>query len=473
MAVISRFFFIIAVSFYYIIDSTLREIRPRYLETVEESLNDTAHILTEIVEKDLIFGPSGQLLLRTEKLATVMESAKKRNFEAKIYGYTKTKTTLDVYVTDQNGIVVYDSQGIRQGKDYSRYNDVFLTLRGKYGARSSRIIKEDPASGALFVAAPILLNNQIVGVLTVIKPKDSVTVFIDLARNKFINAGIVVAVSVILLGMIVFFSITRPIERLRKHVLNSSGKFNSRIPEIKDLASAFETMKKEIEGRKYVEDYVANLTHELKTPLAALRASAELLENHSADERRLKLYKNIEIESKRMQSIIDAMLSLASVENKRKLQVEKVDIRVLIDRAIEAAEFSIPEDQNTAILFHRPVNPEPVECDPFLVEQTILNLLQNAVSFANENTPVNLSLIRNGSFIDIEIRNEGPRIPDYALEKLFDRFYSLPRPKTGRKSTGLGLPFALEVARLHSGRLSIQNMNNGVLSKLTLPVYAI
>lgn len=447
----------------------MREIRPRYLETVEESLNDTAYILTGLIEQELIFLPDGTVIPDTQKLDQVIQRAKERTFEAKIYGFTKTKVTLDVYVTDRNGIVIYDSQGFRTGKDYSRYNDVLLTLKGKYGARSSRMIEEDPSSGALFVAAPVTARGEIAGTLTVVKPKDSVTVFIELARRKFINAGVVVALAVILLGTVVFFSITRPVERLRKHVLNPAGQFRSRIPEIRDLHSAFETMRKELEGRKYVEDYVANLTHELKTPLAALRASAELLETGTSEERKTRLYQNIEIESRRMQSIIDAMLSLSAVENRSKINPEKADTREIIENAVGSAKLAAGNDK-VSIQFNRPVNPEPIECDVFLIEQTILNLLQNALAFATDESVVHVSLIRAGNFIEISIQNTGPQIPDYALDKLFDRFYSLPRPSTGRKSTGLGLSFAQEAVRLHGGELLIENTKSGVLAKVRLPV---
>lgn len=75
---------------------------------------------------------------------------------------------LQLYVTDERGIVIYDSEKLKKGQDYSKKNDVYLTLQGKYGARSSLLFGSEKG---LFIAAPIRNSGKIIGVLTVIKPK--------------------------------------------------------------------------------------------------------------------------------------------------------------------------------------------------------------------------------------------------------------------------------------------------------------
>ena len=72
--------------------------------------------------------------------------------------------------------------------------------------------------------------------------------------------------------------------------------------------------------------------------------------------------------------------------------------------------------------------------------------------------------------IIIDITDQGPGVPDYVGERVFERFFSLPRPDTGQKSTGLGLNFAREVAELHHGRLLLENRNPGTRARLILPV---
>jgi two-component system sensor histidine kinase CreC len=71
--------------------------------------------------------------------------------------------------------------------------------------------------------------------------------------------------------------------------------------------------------------------------------------------------------------------------------------------------------------------------------------------------------------VALRVRNDGPAIPDYALSRLTERFFSLPRPATGRKSTGLGLAFVAEVASLHGGSLSVRNVPGGVEACLAVP----
>ncbi|MFO6380847.1 ATP-binding protein, partial [Pseudomonas aeruginosa] len=75
----------------------------------------------------------------------------------------------------------------------------------------------------------------------------------------------------------------------------------------------------------------------------------------------------------------------------------------------------------------------------------------------------------DGEGIALRLFNQGPAIPDYALARLTERFYSLPRPASGRKSTGLGLNFVAEVAQLHGGRLQVGNRDDGVEALLWLP----
>ena len=122
------FFLLIGLGFYYLVDWVRDDIRPRYLETMEESMVDTATVLASVVETEV---ESGQI--STDAFSDAFTIAENRVFDARIYDLTKTQTNLRVYVTDRAGIVVYDSDGVDVGQDFSRWNDVYLTLRGEYG----------------------------------------------------------------------------------------------------------------------------------------------------------------------------------------------------------------------------------------------------------------------------------------------------------------------------------------------------
>ncbi len=115
--------------------------------------------------------------------------------------------------------------------------------------------------------------------------------------------------------------------------------------------------------------------------------------------------------------------------------------------------------------------PAMVNGERFLVRQALSNLIQNAVDFSDAGGAIEISAVKDDGNVTIRVRDHGPGIPEYALDKVFDRFYSLRRPDTGKKSSGLGLAFVREAAVLHGGNVTLTNHDSGgVEAVLTLPV---
>jgi len=111
-----------------------------------------------------------------------------------------------------------------------------------------------------------------------------------------------------------------------------------------------------------------------------------------------------------------------------------------------------------------------VKGDPFLLHQAVSNLIQNAIDFSPADGQIEISAKMNGDRVDFVVKDHGPGIPDYAKEKVFDKFFSLQRPDTGKKSTGLGLNFVKEVALLHHGEIRLENLpERGLQAMLRLP----
>jgi len=106
-----------------------------------------------------------------------------------------------------------------------------------------------------------------------------------------------------------------------------------------------------------------------------------------------------------------------------------------------------------------------------LLHEAIANLVQNAIDFSPPAGIISMICRSENKQVSIVIEDRGPGIPDYALDKIFDKFYSLQRPATGKKSTGLGLNFVREVALLHHGKIILENRKSGgTRAMLTLPV---
>ena len=468
--ILSGFFVIYAIGFYFLYDFIANEIRPRYLETVEESLNDTANILASLVEEEI-----RNSTININTIKPVLKKAYEKKISSRIYALHKTGVSLHVYITDQNGIIIYSSnKNIHEGEDYSVWRDVRLTLLGKYGARSSLLKEDDPASKSIFVAAPVRYKNKIVGVLTVIKPEESVSLFIDMAKRKALIAGIISCMLFIVLSFILSIWITGPVKRLIEYVKSLKENKRARMPsfagkEITALAGTFSEVWNDLKGEKYIEQYINALTHELKSPLSSIRGSAELLEEDVPDEQKIVFNRNIFRESRRMEEIIERMLELSSIESQGKLKnIEKINLNQIINDILETL-YPDYHKKNISIEKNIPAV-SIIEGEQFLILHSIRNLIQNAIRFSGIGGIIILTVENNSHETSISITDNGEGIPEYAVDKIFNRFYSLPNMDTMLKSTGLGLPFVKECATLHSGTIMVKNNDDkGVTARLTLP----
>ena len=439
------------------------------MEAVEETLVDTSRLLAAQLEADIRNG-----VIRTGSLKTAFNGIYQQRFTAQIYDLDKTRVNLKVYVTDKRGIVLFDSQGRDVGKDYSKWNDVYLTLHGKYGARSTREDPNDPESSEIYVAAPIYSGGKIVGVVTMAKPAESIRLFLINARLKVFSTSLAVFLAILLTSLGVSLWIARPVKRLTGYAKAVGEGQRVSLPELGnnemgDLGRAFEDMRQALEGKKYVEQYVQLLTHEVKSPLSAIRGAAELLEGKMPPAERKKFLGNIQSEAARLQRIVDRLLLLSSVENRRSLEkTENVDVSRMVKKSVESFR-STASSRKVSLLARIPSGLR-VKGDSFLLEQALSNLIQNASEFSPAKGKVLVTAEKKGGNLEIRVEDEGAGIPPFALDRVFEKFYSLKRPDTGRKSSGLGLSLVKEVASLHGGSAQLKNRApKGACATLTLP----
>jgi len=216
-----------------------------------------------------------------------------------------------------------------------------------------------------------------------------------------------------------------------------------------------------LEGKDYVNRYVQTLTHEIKSPVAAIRGAAELLQEEMPLAGRRKFLANIQTETVRIQEVVDSLLLLASVESKKSLQLAaSLDLCELTRACVE--KLSVPMGVRAIqVKYTFPQSPTLIRGDAFLLERTVLNLLENAVAFSPEGSLLAIALRPRDGGWELLMEDEGPGIPEYAIPRVFERFFSLPRPDTGRKSSGLGLAFVKEVALLHGGMVELFNRTEG------------
>ncbi len=463
------YFLIVGLAAWFVLNVFTEEVKPGVRQAMEETLVDTSQLLAELAAQDLKNGELGH-----GRFAEAFQRYRNRAPRATIWGFQKDAVDLRVYITDAKGIVVYDSASLALGQDYSRWNDVYLTLRGQYGARSSRTDPNNERTSVMYIAAPIQEGSTLLGVLTVAKATSSVQPFIDRSRARIERAGWWLMGGALLIGLLFTGWLTRSIGRLRRYAREVS--LGNRMPppelhsgELAELGRALAEMRKKLDGREYVENYVHHLAHEMKSPLTALIGSAELLDSDIPAQERLTFTRNIREQSERLREMLDKLLALARLEHRDALEdVKTLDLRLLLDKVVADHGPAMHKRRITCI------NAVPagamVAGEEFLLRQAISNLIDNAVAFSPEGGEIGCTLHREHERLTLEIHNQGNHIPDYALPRVFERFYSLPRSGSDRKSTGLGLPFVQRVAQLHGGSITLVNApQGGVSAQLSLP----
>ena len=487
-------------------------VKPTAQQVIEDTLLDTSKLLAASLQMPL---SSGQLY--DEQYQTKLDAAfigaptisKTTDPEYK----NKSPSSFRIYVTDDKGVVIYDSlpePDNDEGQDYSRWNDVYLTLNGQYGARSTTLDHNQRDGTVMYVAQPIKdETGNLIGIISVGKPVASVLPYLDDTRNRMLITALLMSIAALILAGLVAWWLKQSISLVTQYT--SALAEDTKKPyfylghELNSLTDTIESMKHRLENRAYVTDYVHTLTHELKSPLTAIRASSELLEDDGLDkEDQQMLIQSIGEQSIKMQQLIDRLLLLAKVEqptfklnrqltpllpllqtlakdNSAKLQQQHlVPIDIYLDnkRVTETATLSPNALANTSVF-----------ADQFWLVQVLQNVLDNAIHFAD--SIVSIHIHNTAQTVTIDIFNNGKLLPEYAVDKAFDRYFSLSHQSqaaektsehlsdfsvenhstfdttqiqpsmasnTLKKGTGLGLTLVKQVIEHHGGHVAITNI---------------
>lgn len=453
------YFAIVALAGLLLSQVFVEQVKPGVRQAMEDTLVDMANVLAELAADDLIAGRIDE-----GRFAERVRALRGRDLGARIWGFRKRSASYRIYVTDARGIVVFDNTGRDVGRDYSRWNDVHLTLRGEYGARSSPD-PDVPGASVMHVAAPVRdASGRIVGVLTVAKPNRVIDPFIQRSQSVVLRWGAVLLGAALLVGIAAAWWLSRQLAALQRYAQAVTAGERAPLPrtagEFAELGRALDTMRDRLEGRHYVERYVHALTHEMKSPIAAIRASAELLEQPLAADDHARFASAIRTQTERLASMIDRMLALAAVEHRRALEdPRQVDVAALFDDVASDVRGRV-EARGQALVLSAPVGLS-VNGDAFLLRQALVNLVENAADFSPAGGAIELDAQLRDGRVAMHVRDRGAGVPDFARDRVFERFYSLPRPDGSSRSSGLGLSFVAEVADLHGGSVRLDAREGG------------
>ncbi|GIU47398.1 sensor histidine kinase [Shewanella sairae] len=473
----SLYFILVGITAYMVSTTVIQELKPTVRQTTEETLIDMANLLAVLAEEEV-----ANDRISESRFSKLLAAYGQREPQARRWELGKKALNHRIYITDKNGIVIADSWQQDVGEDYSQWNDVYLTLRGQYGARSTTEDPNDPLSTVMHVAAPIYHNNMIIGSVTVAKANRSVQPYIDLSKRNVLYWMVLMSGLVLIAGALFSWRIHSALHKLENYA-DKMGRGQKVVKptfrvfyEYANLSHALEKMREQIDGKKYVEQYVETLTHELKSPLSAIKGASEILQTPLSTDKVHRFSANIEREADRMQSLIDKLLELARLEKRPQLDtLAPINLIDMVNQINLASEVRFVNKSVTCLfdctLSQEKISDSSVLGDSFLFKQALFNLMDNAIDFVEPNGTIEWSLLPVKDGFELAIYNTGPHIPDYAMARIIERFYSLPR-KSGVKSTGLGLNFVEQVVKLHHGTLNIENVQQGVKVTVILPLTA-
>ncbi|MCP3967655.1 MAG: PAS domain S-box protein [Lentisphaerae bacterium] len=254
---------------------------------------------------------------------------------------------------------------------------------------------------------------------------------------------------------LVLFTIQESFVRVRGTVMRGIDNILGAVFVLSDI-----TKIKKLEN--FRRDFIADVSHEIKTPLTAIRGAVETLEEGAIDEKETahKFMHIITRHTDRLNSLVHDILSLSSLE--RKTHNEEQDFATIkisgpVSTAIELCREKA-NSKRIKIDFEDKCPTCKVKGDCQLIEQAIINLIDNAIKYSEDNTRINVKLCSYRKKVIIKVKDNGCGIPPEHLSRLFERFYRVDKARSRKVGgTGLGLAIVKHIAQLHKGSVDVDS----------------
>jgi two-component system phosphate regulon sensor histidine kinase PhoR len=222
------------------------------------------------------------------------------------------------------------------------------------------------------------------------------------------------------------------------------------------------------------EDFISNVSHELKTPLSLIRMFSEILVSHRVknDATRQEYYDIIHSESDRMSRLVTNLLDFARLERERhSLHFEKINIAQLVTKEIEAFRHTMQKDGFELTTQIGGDVPDTM-ADPNAISMAFFNLLDNAVKYSGERKHVTVSVQANHGTIDLAVQDEGLGIPETERHRIFEKFFRGSSANVKKiRGSGIGLSISKHVADMHGGEIRVESeVGRGSTFLLRIPI---
>jgi signal transduction histidine kinase len=380
--------------------------------------------------------------------------------------YTTT-TDARVVIVDADGDTVHDSDdpgATELGRDFSTRPEIADALSGvrTTGTRFSETLAQE----LRYVAVPVASGGVVHGAVRITYPTASLRAQVLRTWLQLGATGLAVLLAVVPVGIAVARWVTRPtralterIDRLAEGDLAVRADASSGPPEVRDLAAGFNAMADRL-GTVLADQraFAADASHQLRSPLTALRLEIEQLPDMEVEERGEAVERAVR-EIERLTGIVTALLTLARHDGGEALELLEVDAGEIVR---ERADAWRPLAARTGVLIATgPASAAaaPARCGDGYLEQVLDVLLSNAIAASPDGGTVTVDLTEmhaeDGDTLRITVEDEGPGLAPGDHERAFDRFWRGPGRPSG-SGTGLGLPIARRLARLAGGDVTLE-----------------
>jgi signal transduction histidine kinase len=282
--------------------------------------------------------------------------------------------------------------------------------------------------------------------------------------------------SVVKEDVITLTEVLRILEESKENIIVNK-KLTETSNELKKISFQLKNANQELVNKDIQKDeFLDTVTHELRTPITAIRAASEILydDDDIPEGVRKQFLQNIISESDRLNRLIDKILDLEKFETgKQKIYLSKNNILKTIENTVDSVQQLI-NNKNINIAFHTAGNEIKVFYDEERIVQVIHNLLSNAIKFCQPTAgKIEIAILENEDVVEVRIHNNGKQIIEHDFEAIFDKFYQSRNQNIKKPiGSGLGLAICKQIIEHHKGMIWVENTNDlGVAFVFTLPNY--
>ena len=471
----------------------LNAIQPNLVKKVSAShfiiINNTSdHIERLGVE----FNKEGikQFLLSTRFLFQGLDRVQFFSNELELIGDTNI-LDLDSSVFEKSDEVIEEGVEKKETKIIPSLEDGFeqslITniIETKY--KDQPITIENKINNSFFVStiSELKLKDAIAGYIVVTNEANDILLAVSERKNFIIRTVLAIALVILIFSLFLNKYILKPIEFLvsfTEAIKNKSDqnidiqKFFVREDEVGKLTKSIDEMTKELQKRtKRAETFSTDLAHEIRNPLASLKGASELLDKTDNKKDRNKLFEIINHDVERIERLITDYSQMlkdeASLSREKMLKVNFM--KIILNVVEDFRQDLINQNKKIEILTNFSNKDEK---NYFIIgienrlEQVIANLLDNAISFSNDQQKIEVELTETSNNFVMTIKDQGPGFTEASPQKIFRRFYSN-RPSKFGEHSGLGLNIAKNIVELHKGAIAASNRINqkGAQVEVLLP----